>query len=214
MATVKNLEAIGRAKTIGELDPPPSDFGDKVRSLLVPTESLPEGQGKGKNYKLSISDILELLTGADIGLDRVDNTSDLEKPISLATEQELNKKFDKEVDTAADIQGLQSLLDKYRKLSVLVPMGDVDGLVEALEGCAKRVHSHSRNEAWLANIIEDFAPVDHNHRLNNLIGWSTFIEDLQVSLADRPTSSEVDAMLDNKITSRNLLEVKEFEWDI
>jgi hypothetical protein len=43
----------------------------------------------GGNYKVRISHIVELVTKASIGLDRVDNTTDLEKPISNATTQAL-----------------------------------------------------------------------------------------------------------------------------
>lgn len=210
MATESNLSQIGRAKTIGEMNPVPVGFGEKVKELLIPTEH----EGVNANFRVSILDILRLISRTDIGLDKIDNTSDEDKPISRATQLALDTKFDKETDTAADIQGLQALLEKYRLKSALIPQGDVGGLMEAIDGLARRVHSHSRNEAWLANILEDYAAIEHSHRLNTLVGWSDFSTDLQAALSERPTRSEVDQAIDNKLTSRNVLEVKEFSWGI
>lgn len=212
MAT-SNLEAIGRARTIGELNEIPTNFGDTIRKLMIPTEYRDDEAGVRLNYRVSILELIKAVSKVDLGLDKVDNTPDLEKPVSNPTKAELAKKFDKTTDSAADIRGLTEMLEKYRHKDVLIPQADVQGLVDALASFALRVHSHSRSEPWLANILLDFAPINHTHKLTTLTGWTEFSQDLMVALNDRPTKAEVNQSIDDKLTARNVLEVKTNQWN-
>lgn len=68
----------------------------------------------GQNYKVTIKQLLDavpLPTLAALGLDQVDNTSDLDKPLSTAVIQALNNKAAAiHRHSVADIDGLSELL--------------------------------------------------------------------------------------------------------
>jgi hypothetical protein len=83
----------------------------------------------GENKGFFVSKIKEYITKVDIGLDRVNNTNDLEKPISTATGIALAGKA-----SSTHSHGLS----------------DVSGLISSLNGKADTVHRH------VATDISDF----------------------------------------------------------
>ena len=50
----------------------------------------------GKDYRTTFATLLRLVTKATVGLDRVNNTSDTEKPISSQQQNALDLKADKD----------------------------------------------------------------------------------------------------------------------
>ncbi|MHA7111549.1 head fiber protein [Sunxiuqinia elliptica] len=74
--------------------------GDISLSFAAVNDQTILGNNSGASaapYALSGTDLKSILalTKADVGLDQVDNTSDAEKPVSSATQTELDKKLDK-----------------------------------------------------------------------------------------------------------------------
>ena len=81
--------------------------------LLHPTgdEVLPVVKN-GINYKVALKDFGSVIDRSNIGLDNVDNTRDIDKPISKDTQKALDDKADKNHTHAiADVSGLQAVLD-------------------------------------------------------------------------------------------------------
>ncbi|MGI9211249.1 MAG: hypothetical protein ACR2HF_02150 [Methylococcaceae bacterium] len=77
----------------------------------------------GQNYKVTINELLgqvPLPTLAALGLDHVDNTADLDKPLSLAVMQALNNKADHiHRHSVADIDGLADALQQKADISTV-----------------------------------------------------------------------------------------------
>jgi len=67
-----------------------------------------------KDYRMTLATLLTLVTKGKLGLDKVDNTTDNDKPVSSATAQELAKKADLDsVPTLESFNSLSSSLAKY-----------------------------------------------------------------------------------------------------
>lgn len=87
---------------------PPGAAGVKILFLLNHQGTTPNTTNTQYYADLMLTDV----TKATLGLDQVDNTSDLDKPISTATQTALNNKADKtHTHAIADVTGLQSALD-------------------------------------------------------------------------------------------------------
>lgn len=81
---------------------------------LTGNETLPIVK-EGKNYKVKLrifeKRFIENLTKADVGLDKVDNTSDIDKPVSKATQRALMNKAPRDHRHNVDeIDGLDELV--------------------------------------------------------------------------------------------------------
>lgn len=75
----------------------------------------------GKTRRVALNRLKQIITKVDIGLGNVDNTSDLNKPVSTAQQSALNDKADR--------------LHNHN-------LDEVTGLPEALASKAEKVHSH------------------------------------------------------------------------
>lgn len=76
-----------------------------------------------------------IIDKTDVGLGNVDNTSDLNKPISTATQAALNGKADTlHTHAIGDVTGLQTALDGKAATVHSHVIGDVTGLQTALDG--------------------------------------------------------------------------------
>lgn len=125
------------AKRISELD---------VLEVATGNEYIPVAIN-GNNFKISISFLKSIVTALDIGLGNVDNTSDLNKPLSDATIEALNSKV--------ELQAVLDLLVQKANTLHQHSIGDVAGLVDALNALATKQHSHSVDEIGSLNSIID-----------------------------------------------------------
>lgn len=85
----------------------------------------------GKNYRVPISAIKQLVKASDVGLGNVDNTSDMDKPVSNATITALSTK--------------SPIVHSHS-------MQDITGLDTALDGKSDIGHTHSLSD------ITDYTP--------------------------------------------------------
>lgn len=78
----------------------------------------------GMNYKFKLKSIKTLISKQDLQLDKVDNTSDANKPISIKTQEALEGKADKQHShKATDVQGLS---EEIAQVVATIPgVGDV-----------------------------------------------------------------------------------------
>jgi hypothetical protein len=74
----------------------------------------------GKNYRTTLNRFKSILTKQDVGLNNVDNTSDLDKPVSTETQQRLDQKANQ---TA--LQTLSSDVSDLRNKTVLLDFSSI-----------------------------------------------------------------------------------------
>ena len=176
--------------------------------------------GDLNNYTVSVQDILNTFTKADLGLDLVDNTPDLQKPISVAASEALNTKSDVgHIHSFGEIQGLedyvtQRLDSQTYSMSAIVGLSealsnktdvghhhllsDIDGLVEALAAKADAAHIHSLNDinGAVETIQSLWAAVNgkadriHTHTVDQVIGFDSAVR--QVIQSEHPNIIVVD----------------------
>lgn len=134
----------------------------------------------GKNRKIPIAGIKKALTLAkdDVGLGNVDNTADQDKPISIATQQALDGKSNRNHQHSYD---------------------EIAGLSDVLDGKADRMHTHPEFQS-LAQEIAAKADQSHTHQIQNIVGLSQ-------ALTDRPTSAEVSQTLSGYVSKDDLATV-------
>ena len=91
---------------ISEMPTAPADAGS---SMIIPVVY------KKANYSISLERIASLVDKSSLNINNVDNTRDLDKPVSTATQAALSLKADKNHTHAInDVIGLQSALDALR----------------------------------------------------------------------------------------------------
>lgn len=162
----------------------------------------------GKNYFIQISDILGLIDKSQLQLDQVDNTSDLDKPISLAVAAALAAKSEStHVHTFGQIDGLQEYLDT-RFSSHTLPMtsvvglegalaaksnvghrhlvSEIDGLQASLDSKADKLHAHSLTDIngavetvqALWSAVDGKADRAHGHNVSQILGFDGAVRDI------------------------------------
>lgn len=182
-------------KSIGQLTPITSVHQNVLGQFVIPTEY------GGTNYKVSVFEIVSSVTKQSLGLERVDNTSDAEKPLSSFVIQEFLKYW-KRTDTIpqSSIESLVGDLNNKRSTSEPVPIQDVQGLSNILNNKLDRDGSIQIGQVTgLPDVLDNKASSVHNHQLVELDGWTNFINGLQQSLFIRPTETRVTEMIDEKI---------------
>jgi len=91
-------------------------------------------------------------TKAQVGLDKVDNTADLDKPVSTAVQAALDgKAAASHTHTIANVTGLQTALDGKAASSHTHTIANVTGLQSALDG--KSAVGHTHNSTDIANVV-------------------------------------------------------------
>jgi len=149
----------------------------------------------GVNRKLALSTVMSGITNPNLtllalGLDKVDNTSDMNKPISTAVQNALNGKADiGHTHTAADIVDLNTILstkadvialNNKADLSHTHGINDVTGLqsainskadITSLAGKADVNHIHAiLDVTGLQTALDNKASILHGHTITDVIG--------------------------------------------
>jgi len=152
---------------------------------------------QGATYRIKIRNLKTLINKNDLGLGSVDNTSDLNKPISTATNQALSSKADVGHDhNISEVRNLQSVIDNlYLTLDDKATIQDisahtheiqsVNGLQTILdnkansgdlEAKANTVHNHDVNDVQgLQTILDAKASTLHSHGIEDIENLETYI---------------------------------------
>jgi hypothetical protein len=133
------------------------------QELLTPTDQVLSVNGQTGAVNL---------TKADVGLSNVDNTADLNKPVSTAVQTALDAKAASVHNHAiGDVTGLQSALDGKASTVHGHAIADVTGLQGALDGKASTVHSHGISDVTgLQGALDGKASSVHGHGISDVTG--------------------------------------------
>lgn len=169
------------SKTILELAPLASDPSVNRSELALPA------QIGDKNFHVLMGDLSRLIDFSQIdtysllvqlGLDKVSNIPDSEKPLSQAMINALNQKADKshrhEID---DVNGLRQALNNIFGGNQQIPLANLQEIVQLLATKANVNHTHSMSDiSGLANALAGKADVNHTHDITSLSGYQQMIQ--------------------------------------
>ncbi len=154
----------------------------------------------GQNVKLRLDKVKDLVTKDDVGLGNVNNTSDLDKPVSTAQQGALNGKADVGHGHAiTDIAGLPDALVSKADATHAHNIVDVTGLQTALNGKSDIDHTHTAAE--LPEIQADLnnkASIVHQHNMSDVTGLQAALNDKAAVNHQHLASSITD--LDQHVT--------------
>ena len=120
----------------------------------TPISGLPEGTDltgdellpivqNGVTRRIFINKLKQVITKESLGLDKVNNTPDTEKPVSGPQQQALDGKADKvHPHEITDVNGLEDSLAGKAARRHGHELTDVSGATEALDAKADKVHPH------------------------------------------------------------------------
>lgn len=168
-------------------------------TTLTGNEEVPVAH-EGQNFKFKIHAIKSIVTKSDVGLSNVDNTSDLQKPVSNAVQSALNgkannghghsitdvanlsttlaQKADLHHDHAiTEVTGLQGELDNRALLSHEHMLSELPEVQQALSQKAALSHNHNATDiTGLQTLLNSKADVNHTHQATDIVGLQTEIE--------------------------------------
>ena len=124
----------------------------------TPISGLPEGVDltgdelvpivqNGVTRRIFINKLKQVITKESLGLDKVNNTPDSEKPVSGPQQQALDGKAEKvHSHEITDVTGLEDALSNKAARRHGHELTDVTGITEALDAKADKTHSHVSSE--------------------------------------------------------------------
>lgn len=133
----------------------------------------------GQNVKLRLDKVKELVNKNDVGLGNVDNTSDLQKPVSTAQQSALNGKSNVGHNhPISDITDLQTTLDTKADIVHAHNMADITGLQTALTSKSDIDHSHTAAELpEIQAELNNKASIVHAHNMADITGLNSALAD-------------------------------------
>lgn len=171
------------SSTIGGLPLVPENLKDQIPNFAIPVAY------NGENYRLLPMDFLDKKFIK--GFDRIDNTPDAEKPVSRLQQEALDRKASKE-----ELQQLAQNLQEYRRKDEPLQTSDIQNLSTILANKLDKDGQIAMSQiTGLAEALLALAPKDHRHKLADAEDWVEFSQALRESLQNRPTTTEVENML-------------------
>lgn len=162
----------------------------KISQLPV----LPEATGsetlpvfyQGTTYQIRLDSVKFFLNKTDLGLGNVDNTSDLDKPVSTATLSALNDKANQVHNHAiSDVEGLTDVLLHKASDTHVHSVGQIDGLDAVLLAKANQVHSHTLQELpEVGQALTGKADLNHVHEIANVTGLDSRLTNIETTVAN------------------------------
>lgn len=133
------------------------------------------------DYKYRLRDIINGLSKDSVGLGNVDNTSDSEKPVSIATQNALNLKANlQHGHSIADIAGLSEILDNKSNVTHTHFYQEIIGLEEALSLKADFTHTHDPlSLPGMQTLLDNKANVVHGHSITDIAGLQAELNDIR-----------------------------------
>ena len=171
------------SSTIGGLSPVPESLLNEILNFEIPVAY------QGANYKILPLQFMDKKFIA--GLDKLDNTADLDKPVSRPQQEALNFKANK-----SELDLLVQSLVNYRRKDEAIGINDIQNLETVLSQKLNKDGSIAIAQVQgLAEALLALAPKEHRHKLTDAEDWAEFSQAMRESLQSRPTVAEVENML-------------------
>lgn len=106
----------------------------------------------GKDYRMTVATLLALVTKTSLGLDKINNTADLDKPISIRTTQALAAKADK--DSVPSIEAFNAVVTSIQGFVSL------DTLNASIKTVTDALVNYSTKAELAAKIEQALLPVN------------------------------------------------------
>ena len=161
----------------------------------------------GKSYKSTIQTLLKRVVFpslAELGLDQVDNTRDIDKPISTLTKEALNLLSNKDIeisDTVKDI--IDQLKEKANKSHVHSSIDEITGLADILSSKVSRLdYNKALNDIAQSIAALDEAKADAIHTHDDLLLTIDQIQNLLHSKIDNKDLTKAINQIMNLLRSK------------
>lgn len=148
-------------------------MGKKISQLveldiLSGNEEMPVRLGT-ENYKVKLSFLSTLINLASLGLDQVDNTSDVNKPLSIAA--------------IAALSGKAPLVHTHPESDVTGLVQDLANITTALAGKASINHTHGiAGVIGLQAELDNKASLNHIHTVADITGLDTYLNNFTFTI--------------------------------
>ena len=148
------------------------------------------------SLKITLNKIKSLFTKADVGLSNVDNTSDLDKPLSNASIQALNTKADTgHSHSISQIASLEATLNNKANVSHSHTVDSVTGLQGLLDTKAPTNHIHVTSQiSGLDQTLAGKAPLAHSHNVDEVSGLQTSLNNINSRIDALDLTGAVDSV--------------------
>lgn len=144
----------------------------------------------GSNWKVAARDVIRLVDKTLLGLDQVDNTPDISKPVSNAVQSALGQKAAlAHGHELGDINGLPTALAQINS--------GIQGLNLGLSTKADASHLHSMDA--VTGLAAEFAKksnTGHGHAIADVAGLQTALNDITLGLAGKALTAHIHAITD------------------
>ena len=183
------------SSTIGSLTPYEASMLQMLQDFQIPTE-----YGEG-NYSVKVKDILTLVTKAFIGLVKVNNTADVDKPVSARTMEALALKANiSHQHTLGDMPEVENRLRDFRLLNVAIPLNDVEGLAVALANLMPKDWRPTVDDVTgLNQVLSGKSTVGHNHDIMLLAGFDQLMQKWTLQLSYKAETTAVEQMISDSL---------------
>lgn len=182
------------SKKISQLNEAISIDGSEVIPISKP----------GFSLKLTLNRLKSIFTKADVGLGNVDNTSDIDKPLSSASIDAINTKADRNHShNVSDIATLQQTLDNKANISHNHTVDNVSGLQTVLDTKSNTGHIHGISDVTgLVQSLSNKSDISHSHSLTKSDVGLPSVDN--TSDVNKPLSTAQKAYVDNAIAGINV----------
>lgn len=131
----------------------------------------------GVTYKYTLGQLLSQANRNTVGLGSVDNTADLDKPISTATQTALNAKANvSHGHDINDVANLGLILTNKSDIGHAHSVEEISGLSQTLQAKANSSHTHVVSSVdGLQTALDEKAASIHGHDINSVSGLVTVL---------------------------------------
>lgn len=177
-------------------------MADKISQLtevatLTGEEDVPVASG-GHTLRFKLKNVAELITKDTVGLGAVDNTADIDKPVSRETQSKLNEKAPLNHSHAiGNVTGLTNALSEKAEAVHDHEISEVDGLGLALAGKAPTNHQHALADvAGLTDELGKKSAVGHTHAITEVAGLADELLSLEGEVSGKAEALHTHSYID------------------
>ena len=177
-----------QSKTIYQLDPISVVQGVDYAQVVFPV------QYQQGNFRITLDEILGKVDKIKIGLGNVDNTADMDKPLSNIAIQALDEKADRSHQhSVAELSDWEFYTRDFYRIGGVLDVNQIQGLTEILSGKADRFHDHALDSiSGLVDILGQKAAYNHVHGLETLEGFESYRLQVVNMIAAKMSSDEAN----------------------